>query len=421
MSMGDKCKTSLEKAGRVLKCLRRNLVDAVWSNPPPSPCAPMRVHPLKYAGKSSKEKLSDLRSSLKSQKANAQLVCALDEVAWLLNIRGNDIPNTPVTIAYLLVLASEDIGGDDGSSCILFVDENKLTNDVSEHLPSEVSVQPYCQILEVFEDVVKMLEYPPPSSSSSSSAAAATEEHGAGSGGVLIDQGQMNLAMGNIVPEDKRVYQSSPITLMKALKNEAEQKGMRDCHVRDGAALCAFLAWLDEAVHLAEKEGGGVGLLTEDSVCYKLESYRKAQPGFVGPSFPTIAGFGPNGAVIHYKPAPEVRSSPLFSSSFSSNSSASHLVIPPLFQPFHNTHLLSIYYCTQRPAASVVLLPFSSISCPWQVSLLFLICCFSILRYSRLFLWTHHPCSCWIRVGSMRMEQLILLELCIGGRQLITR
>ncbi len=363
MLMGEKCQTSLKKAGRVLKCLRRNLVDAVWSNPPPPPCTPMRVHPLQYAGKSSTEKISDLRSSLKSQKADAQLVCALDEVAWLLNVRGNDIPNTPITMAYLLILAAEDIGGDgsgSGSGCTLFVDESKLTNEVRQHLPTaEVCIRPYCQTLEAFEDVVKMLECPPSS--------AATEAHG----GVLIDRAQMNLAMTNVVPEGKRVYQSSPITLMKAIKNEAELKGLRDCHVRDGAALTAFLAWLDEAVHLSASEGGGggggggegVGLLTEDSICAKLESYRKAQLGYVEPSFPTIAGFGPNGAVIHYHPTPEVggiihtivflkQQPATWSLPFSSCSTT------PTHFPF---------IIIPSPASVVVFSPFSSISPPRPV------------------------------------------------------
>ncbi len=313
--MGEKLRTKLKESGRVLKCLKRNLVDAVWLNPPSPPCTPMRIHPLQYAGKSSTEKLADLKSSLKSKKAYAQLVCALDEVAWLLNVRGSDLPCTPVMIAYLLVL-TQDCGDDggSGSGCTLFVDENKLTDEVRQHLPTEVTVRPYCQTLEVFEDVVKTLvvcSSPPTSETvvSDEESPAIPAAHG---GGVLIDRAQVSLAIVDIVPEDKRVYEASPITLVKSIKNESELKGLRDCHVRDGAALTAFLAWIDEAVHRVSKGGGrdvgleGDGLLTEYSVCAKLEAYRKAQFGYIGHSFKTIAGFGPNSAVIHYHPSPNV-------------------------------------------------------------------------------------------------------------------
>ncbi len=275
-------------------------MDAIWSNRPPPPCTPMRVHPLEFAGKSSTEKLSDLKSSLRNQKAHVQLVCALDAVAWILNIRGSDIPCTPVTIAYLLVIA-EDNSDDGCSGCTFFVDKQKLTDEVKQHLPPGLSIQPYSQTLGVFEEVVKMLECPPPSDAETTT----TETPAVcGGGGVLFDRAQLSLAVADVVPENKRVYASSPIMLMKAIKNESEINGMRNCHVRDGAAVTACLAWLEEAVHLSVSEGGEP--LTEYTVCEKLESYRRAQPRHVGPSFPTISGFGPNSAVMHYHTTPEV-------------------------------------------------------------------------------------------------------------------
>ncbi len=364
-TVGEKCRTSLKESGRELKCIKRNLVDAVWLNPPPPPCAPMRAHPLEFAGKSSTEKLSDLKCSLRSQNAHVQLVCTLDEVAWILNVRGSDIPCTPVTFAYLLVVAEDNSGDDGASGCTFFVDEIKLTDEVKQHLPPGLSIQPYSQTLDVFEEVVKMLECPPPSDAKTT----ITETPAVcGGGGVLVDRSQLSLAMADVVPEDKRVYASSPITLMKAIKNESEINGIRNCHVRDGAALTAFLAWLEEAVHLSISEGGES--LTEYTICEKLDSYRSAQPRHVGPSFPTISGFGPNSAVMHYRATAEVGIIHflLLETATAVAVAANHLVHHPLLQLLllcpTFTHSL-LFYIEQTCHCSVVYFFFTFLLSPF--------------------------------------------------------
>ncbi len=385
-------------------------MDAIWSNPPPRPCGPIRVHPFKYAGKSSTDKLSDLKSSLRSKKATAQLVCSLDEVAWLLNIRGSDLTCTPVAFAYVLVVAEDDGGDGSGggaSGCTLFIDEQKLNDEVKQYLPSELRIRPYSEALDVFEDLVKVLD------------------------GVLLDKSQLSLAVGDAVPENKRVYAPSPITLKKAIKNESEINGIRNCHIRDGAALTAFLAWLEEAVNQSVSEKGGEPL-TEYTICEKLESYRSAQSGYVEPSFPAITGFGPNGAIMHYRATPEVGIIHSLVLDTAQHELNAWSIIYLSFNCFCVAlYLFSHFYpmiISNRTAIESLLFTFlHNPSSPPFVSpllynsYLYFVLLLFFLFYSQLLLWTHHLCSCLIRVDNMRMAQLILLALCIGGRQLIMR
>ncbi|XP_027107686.1 aminopeptidase P2-like isoform X1 [Coffea arabica] len=267
-----------------------NLVDEVWkASRPKAPNKPIRLHDLKYAGLDVSSKLSSLRSELAGAGASAIVISMLDEVAWLLNLRGKDIPHSPVMYAYLIVEI-------DGAK--LFTDNSKVTSEVMEYLKNAgIDLCPYESILSEIESLA---------------------ERGAG---LWLDTSSINAAIVNTYRSacDKyfsgrgyqneiersngessgryAVYRSSPVSLAKAVKNDAELEGMRNCHLRDGAALAQFWSWLEEEI-LKDV------VLTEVQVADKLLEFRSMQDGFLDTSFDTISGSGANGAIIHYKPEP---------------------------------------------------------------------------------------------------------------------
>jgi Xaa-Pro aminopeptidase len=217
-----------------------------------------------FAGQSVEYKLEAVRAALRKAGAGSLVVCALDEVAYLFNIRGGDVAHCPVALAYALVSAD---------SAELFVDSAKLTPAVSTHLAGAgVSVRPYSEAIPALR--------------------ARVSEHPAER--VWVDPARVTFALHDAVPAERRVTEATPLSLAKALKNSAELSGMRAAHVRDGAALSEFLHWLDVRVTSGTP-------VSEVEVDAELSGRRAAQQGFVDLSFPTIAGAGANGAVIHYR------------------------------------------------------------------------------------------------------------------------
>jgi len=263
-----------------------NPVDAVWAaDRPPLPTGPARVHPLRHAGAGVAEKLSRVRAAMAEEGADADdgggggggvdvhVVSMLDEVAWLTNLRGSDVPNTPTVLAYAVVTTN---------TAVLYVSADKVGDAVAAALKSEgVEIRPYEAVL---EDV--------------SAAAAACKRvwlDPASTSVAVFDAACGKVAGATDAPNEARVVlKPTPISLFKAVKNEKELEGMRAAHVRDSAALSSFLAWL------ASTLAAGTETVTELSAMAKVESFRAAQEGFLFPSFETISGVGPNGAVIHY-------------------------------------------------------------------------------------------------------------------------
>ncbi|KAF8388025.1 hypothetical protein HHK36_026691 [Tetracentron sinense] len=270
-----------------------NLVDEIWKQSrPKAPQGAIRVHDLKYAGVDVSSKLSSLRSDLLEVGCSAIVISMLDEIAWLLNLRGSDVPHSPVMYAYLIVEIDR---------AKLFVDSAKVTTKVMDHLTSSgVELKPYESILSEIESL----------------AAKGTQ--------LWLDTSSVNVALVNTYksacdryiaslgnksksktkthegpngrPEGPTVlYRISPISLAKAVKNNAELKGMQNSHLRDAAALTQFWSWLEEQVHKNV-------LLTEVDVADRLLEFRAKQAGFMDTSFDTISGSGANGAIIHYKP-----------------------------------------------------------------------------------------------------------------------
>nr|CAD7264995.1 unnamed protein product [Timema shepardi]CAD7575794.1 unnamed protein product [Timema californicum] len=245
-----------------------NLVDLIWEDKPASPSSTVLPLAIKYTGKSCKHKVEEVRSKMAEKGSTLLLVTALDEIAWLLNLRGSDIDYNPVFFSYVLVTQTQ---------IHLFIDESKVTLAVRNHFNEEdlpVNIHPYNKIHSFI-----------------------TEQIPEQTGKVWISS-DGSYSLNSMVPEKIRISEITPIALMKAIKNTVETQGMINCHIRDGVALCRYFAWLEKEL----QKGNAV---TEISGADKLEQFRKDLDDFIGLSFPTITSSGPNGAIIHYHCMPK--------------------------------------------------------------------------------------------------------------------
>ncbi len=218
-----------------------------------------------YAGETREQKLSRVRSAMKQQGVDDLCISSLEEIAWLLNLRGGDIPNTPVVLSYL-VLSAQD--------AILFVHPETLSPAISFAL---------CQ------DGIRVFPY-----DSFYGYVATLSENRC----VCLDGRSVNLTFVSSLPSTARILdRPSPIEGMKAIKNETERKNVRMAHRKDGVALTKFLFWLKQKV--------GLETITERSAADKLESLRREQEDYLFPSFSPIVAYGEHGAIVHYSATEE--------------------------------------------------------------------------------------------------------------------
>jgi len=252
---------SEEKVVGEVVSLENNLVDEVWNDRPALPSSPFRVHPLKYAGMSVADKISLVQEKLRKEKAVLLVFSALDDIAYLFNVRANDIDCNPVGLSYATVHIEK--------GATLYCNPDKVTSaDVMKHFTdASVQIAPYDQIIEDLKGI--------PSKEK-----------------VWIDCNKTNFAIASLMPKKQLLDKTNPIVYMKACKNEAELEGMRLAHLVDGIAMAKFISWLEEEVQKRPVD--------EMEIHEKLTAERAKQPGFFEPSFPTIAGVGSNGAIIHY-------------------------------------------------------------------------------------------------------------------------
>ena len=235
----------------------------LWTDRPVIPDNMVSLHPLEYSGESTSSKISRVRKHLLDCGADGLLVTALDEIAWVLNLRGSDVHCNPVFVSYLLI-SPENI--------TLYINNVKLPEEVKAYLVSEhIDVQAY-------DSVVEGLRLYAGKS-------------------LLVDMSSTNYSLATAVPFEKVRSGVSPIASMKAVKNKVEQDGFRAAMLRDGVAVVKFLAWLKSAV-----EAGGQ---TEISLDERLTALRAEQPKFKGISFDTIVGYEAHGAIVHYEATPE--------------------------------------------------------------------------------------------------------------------
>ena len=238
-------------------------VDELWIDRPVIPNNMVNLHPLEYAGEPISNKISRVRQCLVDKGADGLLVTALDEIAWVLNLRGSDVHCNPVFVSYLL-FSPEKV--------TLYINNLKLSEDVKVYLSTEnVEVKEYDAIVE------GLRTYRGES--------------------LLIDDRTTNYLLATAAPYEKVVVGVSPIAGMKAIKNKVEQEGFRAAMLRDGVAMVKFLAWLNPAVE--------AGSQTEISLDERLTALRAEQPKFKGISFDTIVGYEAHGAIVHYEATPE--------------------------------------------------------------------------------------------------------------------
>lgn len=266
----ESLKKSLGPRGSELVSLQQNPVDIVWGKDrPPHPQNSVFPLDVKYAGETFQSKLQRLRAEIAKKNAVASVVTLLDEVAWLFNLRGTDIDFNPVFFAYAVVTPTQ---------AILFMNDAQVQNSIKTSMGSDVEIRPY----ESFIPSLKRL----------------TRTLGANKEKPMLLGDKTSLAVVEAIGQENAVLIPSPVAAMKAIKNETEIEGFRQCHIRDGAALTRYFAWLEEQLN------SGVEL-NESQGAAKLEEFRSELDLFRGLSFETISSTGPNAAVIHYSPDPD--------------------------------------------------------------------------------------------------------------------
>jgi Xaa-Pro aminopeptidase len=260
----EKLQKSFEDTGITLS-RSRNMLDRIWNERPAPPAGPIRIHPAALAGETSAAKRARLAEGLRKAGHKAAVLTLPDSICWLLNIRGADVPRTPLVQAFAIL--------HDDARLTLFLDPARVDADLAAHLGEGVSLRPP----EAFEAALRTLPGP-----------------------VRLDPGSAPLAVADALTEagSRIAWADDPCILPKARKNAAELGGIRAAHARDAAAMVEFLAWLD-----ARADGivAGTGTLTETGVVTALEGFRAATGALADISFDTIAGSGPHGAIVHYR------------------------------------------------------------------------------------------------------------------------
>ena len=241
-----------------------DLVGMIWADRPALSREPVWILDEKYCGKSAAEKIADLRAAMREAGADVHVLTALDDIVWLLNIRGNDVPCNPVVLSYLAVTETE---------VLLFIQEEALDDSARSYLESlGVAVKPYDSIY----DYVKTL---------------------AGQA-VMVEKSRVNYALCHNLDASCRVIdRMNPTALAKAVKNPVEMENIRRAHIKDGVAVTKYIYWL--------KKNIGKIPMDEMSVADRLEEFRREQEGYLGPSFNTISAYGPNAAMCHYSATEE--------------------------------------------------------------------------------------------------------------------
>ena len=238
---------------------RESLIDDIWGRQPARPRNPIIALGLEFTGKRVHEKITDLRRTLKERDFSGIVVCALDEIAWLFNLRGSDIPYNPLFFSFALITETE---------VTLFVDKQQLSAEAKAHLDG-VGIRPYDAIFD----------------SSERFAASATSDRK-----ILVPSSASHAIYFSLGAQKRAKITRSPITDAKAIKNEVEVAGMKACFLRESSALIEFYVWLEEKV----RNGA---LVDEVDAADKIELIRSKKEHYMGLNSPQISCVGPNAAV----------------------------------------------------------------------------------------------------------------------------
>ena len=260
----EKTGAELKRAGIALEPVADNPLDAVWPERPEPPLAPLTIQPPAYAGRSAADKRAGIAAALRKAGTAAAVLTQPESVAWLLNIRGGDVPRTPLALCFAIL---HDDGGVE-----LFIDARKLSPGIEAHLDG-VAVRPPAALF------------------------AALDRLGEAKRRVRVDpDGAASTVIARLFDAGAEIERAAdPTALPRARKTPEELAGARAAHLRDGVAMARFLHWLDGAV------AAGIGEL---GAAARLEAFRREGALFRDLSFETISGAGPNGAIVHYRVTP---------------------------------------------------------------------------------------------------------------------
>ena len=263
----DKMRKSLERRGGQLVPIEPNPIDALWSDRPPAPIAPVLPHPEAFSGRSASDKRTAVAEAIARNDAEAAVITAPESIAWMLNVRGGDVPFTPLALSRLILHA-------DGTAQ-WFVDDRKLVSDLHAHLGNQVSVLPetaFGATLDALGDAGSTVLAEP------ASTAAWVIDRLHRSGATLRNE-------------------ADPSARFRSRKTDVELEGARAAHLRDGAAVSRFLAWISRQDDPAA--------LSENAVADRLMAERNRVEHYRGDSFGTISASGANAALPHYQAAPD--------------------------------------------------------------------------------------------------------------------
>lgn len=263
-AMGAGLEASLVKKNITIS-YEGDLLDEVWEDRPALSDAKAFLLDVKYSGEDFTSKVSRVRKAMQDAGATTHILTSLDDIAWLFNIRGGDVKYNPVVLSYAVVTLDK---------AVLFVDENKLNDEIKASFGEEVvEIKGYFEI----DEFVKTIE---------------KEDV------VLVDSNKINYTILKNIPEGVKVVNAmNPSTIFKAQKNPVEIENTKKAHIRDGVAVTKFMYWLKNNIGKIE--------ITEISAADKLTELRKEQGQFIEPSFASIAGYGSNGAIVHYSATEE--------------------------------------------------------------------------------------------------------------------
>ncbi len=253
-------------AARGAELVEDDLPGETWSGRPPLPQAPVYEHPIEYAIRTRAEKLAGVRTAMREAGATHHVVSALDEVAWLLNLRGSDVDYNPVFLAHLLL---------DAQGATLFADASRFDGALRDALAADgVALTPYAAAAGALAKLPRDAK-------------------------LLLDPAQISAALAHAIPEGVALVEApGPISAAKARKTAKEMNHVREAMRHDGVALVRGARWLEQSLKAGQR-------LTELDVDEKLRELRGQQPGFVSESFSTIAGYEANAALPHYSATPE--------------------------------------------------------------------------------------------------------------------
>ena len=239
--------------------------NTIWADRPKIPDNKLFIHNEKFSGESVDNKVNRVLEQVRKNKATSTLLAALDEIAWVFNVRGSDVECNPVVICYAFLSDTQRI---------LFIDSQKLTEESTAYLKKEgITFRPYTDILPFLASL--------PEDTS-----------------ILVDPKKVNYTLINTIPGHCIIRETtSPVSMLKSVKNPVQIEGIKTAMKRDGVALVRFFRWLE--AHLSD------GNVTEITVAEKLKEFRSAGKHYVGESFSTIAGFNEHGAIVHYSATPE--------------------------------------------------------------------------------------------------------------------